>query len=114
MAGIHNFVCDQGATFQRELTPTGSTGAPMDNTGCLARMQVRATAASASTVLSISSTSGEITLGGANGKITISVLASTTAGIPAGCYVYDLELVNGATVYRILQGDFEVNAEVTR
>lgn len=114
MAGIHNFVCDQGATFQREITWTDSSGAAINNTGYLARMQVRATASSASTVLSISSTSGEITLGGSNGKITISVLASTTAGITAGCYVYDLEMVNGATVYRILQGDFEVNAEVTR
>ena len=33
---------------------------------------------------------------------------------PVGKFVYDLELVQGATVDRILQGNFTVDAEVTR
>ncbi len=114
MAGTHDFVCEQGATFAREITWIDSSGIPVNNTGYTARMQVRATAASASTLLSIGSATGEIVLGGANGKITITVSATVTAAITAGCYVYDLEMVSGVTVYRILQGNFTVDAEVTR
>jgi hypothetical protein len=36
------------------------------------------------------------------------------AAVSAGDYVYDLELINGATVTRLVQGTFTVNAEVTR
>lgn len=114
MAGTHDFVCEQGATFAREITWLDSSAIPVNNTGYTARMQVRATVSSASTLLSISTTTGEIVLGGADGKITITVPATTTAAIAAGCYVYDLEMVSGITVYRILQGSFTVDAEVTR
>lgn len=114
MAGTHDFVCEQGATFAREVTWIDSAGIPVNNVGYVARMQVRETAASASTILSIGTATGEIVLGGADGTITITVAATATASLAAGCYVYDLEMVSGATVYRILQGNFTVDAEVTR
>ena len=114
MAGTHNFVCEQGATFTREITWLDAVGAPIDLTAYTARMQVRATASSASTLLSLTSGDGDITLGGIAGTITITISATATAAVAAGCYVYDLELVDGSTVYRILQGDFTVDAEVTR
>lgn len=114
MAGQHNFICEQGATFTREITWLDAEGNPVDLTNYSARMQVRATAASASTLLSLTSAGGDISLGGTAGTITITVTATATAAVAAGCYVYDLELVDGATVYRILQGDFTVDAEVTR
>lgn len=114
MAGNHDFVCEQGATFQREITWLDSSSSPVNNTGYSARMQVRSTISAPTTLLSISTATGEIVLGGSNGKITITVPATTTASIAAGCYVYDLEMVSGITVYRILQGSFKVDAEVTR
>jgi len=114
MAGTPNFICDHGATFSREITWLDASSVPVNNTGYLARMQVRATASSASTLLSLTSTDGDIVLGGADGTITITASATATAAIAAGCYVYDLEMVSGATIYRILQGDFTVDAEVTR
>ena len=48
------------------------------------------------------------------GGIYISIDSTTMANVPAGNHVYDLELVAGSTVDRILKGRFEVNAEVTR
>ena len=114
MAGTHNFICEQGATFTREITWLDSEGVPVNLTNYTARMQVRATASSASTLLSLTSSGGDITLGGTAGTITIAISATATAAVAAGCYVYDLELVDGATVYRLLQGDFTVDAEVTR
>jgi hypothetical protein len=114
MAGTHNFICEQGATFSREITWLDSQGLPVNLTGYTARMQVRATASAASTIFSLTSPSGGIVLGDATGTITITIAATATAAAPAGCYVYDLELVDGSTVYRLLQGDFTVDAEVTR
>ena len=114
MAGTHNFVCEQGATFSREITWLDSEGVPVNLTDYTARMQVRATASSASTLISLTSSGGDIALGGTAGTITIAISATATAAVAAGCYVYDLELVDGATVYRLLQGDFTVDAEVTR
>jgi hypothetical protein len=114
MAGTHNFLCEQGATFTREITWLDSEGVPVNLTNYTARMQVRATASSASTLLSLTSSGGDIVLGGTAGTITITASATATAAVAAGCYVYDLELVDGTTVYRLLQGDFTVDAEVTR
>jgi hypothetical protein len=114
MAGTHNFLCEQGATFTREITWLDSEGVPVNLTNYTARMQVRATASAASTLISLTSSGGDITLGGTAGTINITISATATAGVAAGCYVYDLELVDGTTVYRILQGDFTVDAEVTR
>ena len=114
MAGTHNFLCEQGATFTREITWLDSEGVPVNLTNYTARMQVRATASAASTLISLTSSGGDITLGGTAGTINITISATATAGVVAGCYVYDLELVDGATVYRLLQGDFTVDAEVTR
>jgi len=48
------------------------------------------------------------------GGIFIDIDATTMSNVPVGKFVYDLELVQGATVDRILQGNFTVDAEVTR
>jgi hypothetical protein len=114
MAGTHDIVCDQGATFTRVFTWQDSAGVPINLTGYTARMQVRETVASASTLLSLTTENGGIYLGGAAGTVNLSATATQTAAIAAGCYVYDIELVNGATVYRLVQGQFTVDAEVTR
>jgi hypothetical protein len=114
MAGTHDIVCDQGATFSRVFTWEDSTGVPVNVAGYTARMQVRETVTAASTLLSFTTENGGITLGGTAGTITVTATATQTAAIAAGCYVYDLELINGATVYRLVQGQFTVDGEVTR
>lgn len=113
-AGSYNIVCDQGATFGLNLTYEDANGTAVNLTGYTARMQVRSKAEAATTILSLTSGSG-ITLGGSAGTIVISISAATTAGLTAGDYVYDLELVAPtAAVTRLLQGRFRVSAEVTR
>lgn len=114
MAGTHDIVCDQGATFTRVFTWEDSAANPIDLTLYTARMQVRATVGSASTLLSLTTENGGISLGGIAGTITVTATATQTAAITAGCYVYDLEMVTGAVVTRLVQGSFTVDAEVTR
>lgn len=114
MAGIYNIVCDQGATFNRIFTWQDSSGIPINLTNYTARMQVRDTVSSVSTLLSLTTENGGISLGGAAGTVTIIASATQTAAIAAGCYVYDIELVFDAVVTRLVQGQFTVDAEVTR
>jgi hypothetical protein len=60
--------------------------------------------------LNTSSTGGT----GHTGGIYISIDASTMSNVPSGNHLYDIELVAGTTVDRILKGRFEVSAEITR
>jgi len=107
--------CYQGASFDYTLTwQTGGT--PVNLSGYTARMQVRDTYDGGSAVVSITSSTG-ITLGGTAGTILVELTATQTAAIdatPSGQYVYDLELVSGSTVTRLVEGTFIVSPEVTR
>lgn len=114
-AGVYNIVCDQGATLTRTLTWKTDAGALVNLSGYTGRMQVRADVESTSTVLSLTTSNGGITLGGALGTVLITVSATESATLTAGEYVYDLELVNaGGEVTRLVQGTFTVRPEVTR
>lgn len=113
-AGLYNITAEQGATFTRSLTWNNSAGSPINLTGYTARMQVRQDYSSTSAVLTLTTENSGITLGGALGTIILSASATAMAALTAGAYVYDLELVNGNVVTRLVQGAFAVNAEVTR
>ena len=107
--------CYQGASFDYTLTwQTGGT--PVNLSGYTARMQVRDGYDGGSAIVSLVNGTG-ITLGGTAGTIVVALTATETAAIdatPSGQYVYDLELVNGATVTRLVEGTFIVSPEVTR
>ncbi len=73
-------------------------------------MQVRRSSASTTTLLNI--TSATMT---SVGHVSVTVSAATMADVPAGRWVYDIELTSsGAEVTRILEGRFIVTAEVTQ
>ena len=110
----HDLCIPAGASFSRVIR-WKADGANVNLTGYAARMQIRPTAASATTTLSLTTENSRITLGGTAGTITLSISATDTAAITAGRYVYDLELVSaGGIVTRLLQGVVTVSANVTR
>lgn len=113
-AGTYNILAEQGATFTRSILYTDAASAPIDLTGHTAAMQVRSTASSGTVILALTTENSRLTLGGAAGTILLSIDAATMVGLPAGKYVYDLELYNGAIVTRLIQGSFTISAEVTR
>ena len=83
-------------------------------TGYTARLQARIDVDETDTILSLTTGAG-ITLGGAAGTITLDQTAGQTAVLPKGEYVYDLELQSsGGVVTRLLQGELNISAEVTR
>ena len=113
MAGSYDLEIEQGATFSLLMTWTISS-VPVNLTGYTARLQARIDVDETSTILSLTTASG-ITLGGAAGTITLDRSAAQTAVLPQGQYVYDLELESsGGVVTRLLQGELDISAEVTR
>ena len=114
MAGSFDFTIEQGATFN--LVMTWKIDAVAVNlTGYTARLQARVDVADTTTVLSMTTSGGGITLGGAAGTITLDQTATQTTALSVGSFVYDLELVSSANVViRLLQGELLISAEVTR
>jgi hypothetical protein len=112
-AGKHNFYCEQGATFSSVLTWKDENGNPINITGSTAEMQVRSKVCT-DPIITLSTSNGGIALGGALGTITLSIAASVTDDLKAGTYIYDLEINNGGTVTRLIEGSFTVSPEVTK
>ena len=114
MASEVNFTLDQGATFTQTLIYKDSEGELVDLTSYTARSKARASLESNVIIWNLTNGNG-ITMGGATGEITLTLSAATTADYePGAVYVYDLEIVNGSTVTRLIQGQVTVNGEVTR
>lgn len=90
-------------------------GVPFDLTGYIARMQVRATIASASALIDLTTANGGIVLGGTAGTIRVIITAAATAALTISEGVYDLELIPAdLSVRRLLQGTVTVSKEATR
>lgn len=115
-AGNIFLVLQQGATYRaKPVWLAGNPLAPVDLTGCTARMQLRATYQASDSLLDIGSAqnaSGSISLGGASGEISIHI---DSAAIPVGSGVWDLEIYHqNGDVSRVLEGKWTTSLEVTR
>ena len=108
-AGKYNIRIDQGSDFSIQLTVKES-GSAKNLTGYSARAQLRTSITSSSVAATFTCT---IT-NAANGIMTMALPASTTTSLTAGNYVYDLEIVTGSAVQRLIEGTATVRAEVTR
>lgn len=87
---------------------------PVNLTGYTARMQIRETVESTTTLVSLTELSG-ITLGGTAGTIAIVISATATALLDFDSAVYDLEVVSaGGVVTPVAYGNVYLNDEVTR
>lgn len=113
ISGIYNITIEQGATFSRTLVIRNPDDTLFNLTGYTARMHIRREASSTSTMIELTTTNGRISLGGANGQVTLSLSATETATIDRHG-VYDLELVSGATVHRLIRGAVNLIPEVTK
>lgn len=113
-AGTLDFTIEQGATFNLLLT-WKIDDVPVNITNWTARLQARVDVEDSEVILSLTTANGGITLGGAAGTISLDQTATQTALLPAGDYVYDLELISGVgAVTRLVQGELNISPEVTR
>ena len=113
-ATTYDILIEQGATFSQVITYKVA-GVPSNLQGFTARMQVRSTLESATTVVELTTANGRISLGGSAGTITLTISATDTEALTSGRGVYDLELVSGSgIVTRLLQGVATISRNVTR
>lgn len=114
-AGIYDIYIEQGATYNQPLVWKDSSGTAVNVTGYTARMQIRKTVDATTIILTLTTENGRITVGGANGLITLLVSAADTAALTTFCGVYDLEVISPTgVVTRLLEGQVEISKEVTR
>jgi hypothetical protein len=123
IAGSYNIICQQGSSFARVIaleqprTPTEQNpdlyeAYPLTNH--TARMQVRRTIDSETSLITLTTENGRISISGVAGLITLSISAADTAALTSSG-VYDLEIISsGGLVSRVIQGAFALSLEVTR
>lgn len=112
MAAYVELFMDQGATFNNIINLSDDlTNANINVSGYIVRSQMRrsyySTNATANIICTITNA--------ADGEITMSLSANTTANIKSGRYLFDLETVDtNGIVNRVLEGIITVTPEVTR
>lgn len=108
MATKSNLVIDQGATFSTDLTLTDENGDMLNLVGYTANSQIRKWYTSTNSISFSTITNTDA------GIVTLSLTANQTAALTAGRYVYDVEISDGTTISRIVEGIVTVTPNVTR
>jgi hypothetical protein len=113
-AGIYNFTIDQGSDWDLNVVYKDSAGVVINLTNYTAAMQLRQNYNSDTADLTLNTSNGGIVITGAEGKLVLHATSAQTTALDAGFYVYDLEILSGGVVTRIIQGQITVAGEVTR
>jgi len=108
MASKVNIVIDQGTSFNTTYTIHDAQDEPIDFTGYAASSQLRKTYTS--------STAYDFTVAlNSTGQVTLSMSAELSGSIPAGRYVYDVEVQDLSGVRsRVVEGLVTVTPQVSR
>ena len=124
-AGKHSFIIEQGATTNLNVQWTDASGSAVDLTGYQARMQIRPGIEADDVYISLTSDlqpdGTGLNLSGSNGETPVE---SGSIGIYISAYsssllnfteaFYDLEMINGIEVTRLLEGKVRLSKNVTR
>lgn len=111
-AGKLNILVEAGATFSKTITVNSTPNTPLNLTGKTLRGQIRyklqdsAAAATFTFTLANQSTNP--------GVATWILSATDSALLTQTRAIYDVELVDGSTVTRLLEGEVFISLNVTR
>lgn len=119
-AGIYNIIIEQGSTYTMivKLNDGAVTPAPIDLTGYTGRGSIKLKATDTTSLADFIVTVTDPT----EGEVTISLPASDSEAIETKGtnYTevleawYDIELVNGSEVIRLLNGACNISPEITK
>lgn len=113
MAAFYEIVIDQGTDVTIPFELFDASDKPLDLSGFKARMQIRHSAGSLSFLDELTTENGRLEISG--GTVTAHWSNEKTASLPAGRFVYDIEIESATgEVSRILEGLFVLRREVTR
>lgn len=111
MATVSNLFVDQGSDYSNIITIASSTGSALDLSSFTVASQMRKSYGS-STHYDFVATVHDAD----NGKIRLQMTAANTSLIPAGRYLYDIEITNtiSGSKTRVLEGTVIVTPEITK
>ena len=108
MAQEINLTVDQGSNLNIEITVTAANGDLWDLSTYTINSQVRKNPYT-NTAYSFAAT------GAANGLLTMTMNAETSAAVPAGRYLYDVEIKSTSnTTTRVQEGLIYFNPNITK
>ena len=122
LAGTYNLTAEQGSSFLLVINfkyadlndPSGETFLHWNLAGYTARCQIRRLITDANYMIELTTENSGIELESAEmGEIRLIMTPTQTAAL-ATDGVYDLELVDGAEVNKVISGGFTLIPEVTR
>ena len=111
MAAISNLFVDQGSDFATIVTVLSATGAPLNLNGYTVKSQMRKSYQSSQ----VFNFTAEVYTA-ALGEIKISLLSAQSELIPAGRWLYDVEITQTSTgaKRRVVEGIVEVTPQITQ
>ena len=128
-AGRYNFAIEQGSTVDFTVKYKDSSNNPIDLSGYDARMQIRPNVESSTIIVSLSSSLDSdgtginmtpvdpdtlLVLPKSSGSLQIVISEASSSQMDFGAAQYDLEIVSGSIVEKIIRGTVSLRKEVTR
>ena len=122
LAGTYNITAEQGSSYLLILNfqypdlsdPSGETFIAWDLAAYTARMQIRRLIDDADFMIELTTENSGIQLeAGETGEIRLIMTPTQTAALTTDG-VYDLEIITGTEVNKVIGGDFTLIPEVTR
>ena len=110
MATVSNLFVDAGANYSNIITVAASNGQPLDLTGYTVASQMRKSYQS-STAYNFTAS----VYNAATGKVRLQLSATQSSAIPAGRWLYDVEITSpSGTKTRVVEGIVTVSPQITQ
>lgn len=110
MATISNLYVDAGATYSNIITVTASNGQALDLSGYTVASQMRKSFQSSTAYAFTASV-----FNAATGKIRLQLTPTQSEAIPAGRWLYDVEITSASgTKTRVVEGIVTINPQITQ
>ena len=110
MAAISNLFVDAGSDYSTIVTVTSATGAPLILTGYTVKSQMRKSYSS-----SVSYNFNASVYDASLGKIKLNLTATQSESIPAGRWLYDVEITSSTGIKtRVVEGVVIVTPQITQ
>ena len=110
MATVSNLFVDAGATYSNIISVAATNGQALDLTGYSVASQMRKSFGS-STAYNFTAS----VFDAANGKVRLQLTPSQSEAIPAGRWLYDVEITSpSGSKTRVVEGIVTVNPQITQ
>jgi hypothetical protein len=110
MATISNLFVDAGSDYSNIITVSSTNGQPLNLSGYTVASQMRKSYSSSTSYAFTASV-----YDAANGKVRLQLSASNSSAIPAGRWLYDVEITSASgSKTRVVEGIVTITPQITQ